>query len=101
MRKVVTKLKVPVNFYNEDNKFIAYCPALDISTCGDSFKEAKKRFEELLAIFFDEVAKMDTLEDVLLECGWQKVSRLRPRWKPPIRTFITQLQEEIELPCPA
>ena len=100
MRKIITT-KLPVNFYNEDNKFIAYCPALDISTCGDTFEEAQEKFEELVAIFLAETIKMDTLDDVLLECGWRKVSKPTPRWKPPIRRFITQLQEEVKLPCPA
>jgi hypothetical protein len=37
---------------------------LDISTCGDSFEEAKKNFSELMDAFLSETIKMGTLEEV-------------------------------------
>lgn len=93
------KVVLNLMFHREGNKFIAYSPALDLSTCGDSLEQAKKRFEEMLSLFIEEVDKMGTLEDVLLECGWKKVSYPHKHWQPPI--FIGQDQEEIKIPCPA
>lgn len=92
------KAVLTVSFYREGNKFIAYSPALDLSTCGDSQEQAKKRFEEILHIFLEEVEKMGTLEDVLLECGWKKIGHPQKCWQPPV--FVGQSQQEIRLPCP-
>ncbi len=98
MKLIGTKLKIA--FYKEDGQFIAYCPALDISTAGDTMEEARKNFEELFNVFLEETIKMGTLENVLLECGWKKVSRPKLHWKPPVRRFITEVEEEVSLPCP-
>ena len=91
---------IPVSFYKEGNQFIAYCPALDISTCGDTFDEAKNNFAELFDIFLSETIKLGTLEKVLLECGWEKITHPKLKWKPPVRQFITETIEQIKLPCP-
>ncbi|MFH0764385.1 MAG: hypothetical protein V1927_05225 [Candidatus Omnitrophota bacterium] len=93
------KVTLTVAFYREGNKFIAYSPALNISTCGDSQSAAQKRFEELLHVFLEEVDRMGTCEDVLLECGWKKIGRPEKRWQPPI--FVGQTDREIRIPCPA
>jgi hypothetical protein len=93
------KVTLTVIFYREGNKFIAYSPALNLSTCGDSQDQAKRRFEEILGIFLEEVDKMGTLEDVLLECGWKKIGHPQRHWQPPV--FVGQTQEEVRLPCPA
>jgi len=91
---------VSISFYKEGRQFIAYCPALDLSSCGETFEEAKKNFTEALDIFFAETVKMGTLEDVLVECGWKKVSRPKLHWKPPTRQFIAETVEHVKLPCP-
>lgn len=94
----VQKITLTVTFYREGKKFIAYNPALDLSTCGDTQEQAKIRFEQMLQIFLEETSKMGTLDDVLLECGWRKAGRLKKCWQPPV--FVGQIQEEIRLPCP-
>jgi hypothetical protein len=93
------KVKLTVIFYREGNKFIAFSPALNISTCGDTEDQAKRRFEEIERIFFEEIDRMGTLEDVLLECGWRKVGHPQRRWLPPVS--IGQAPIEVRLPCPA
>ena len=99
MQPIATSL--PVDFYKEGGHFIAYCPALDISTCGDTFEEAKKNFSELLDAFVTETTKMGTLEAVLLECGWEKVTTTSTlTWEPPTRQFITETVQQVNLPCP-
>jgi len=91
---------LPISFYKEGRQFIAYCPALDLSSCGDTFAEAKKNLAEALDIFFAETVKMGTLEEVLIECGWKKVSRPKLHWEPPTRQFIAETVEHVKLPCP-
>ena len=60
-------IKIPVQIIRENDDFVAYTPALDISTCGKSLEEAKKSFDELVGIFIEETIKMGTLEEVLKE----------------------------------
>ncbi len=76
--------KLTVDFYREGNKFIAFSPALNLSTCGNTEDEAKKRFEELERLFFEEIDRMGTLEDVLFECGWRKITHPQRCWQPPL-----------------
>ena len=42
---------LPVLFLKEDKMFVAYSPALDLSTCGKTFEEAKKNFGQAMDIF--------------------------------------------------
>jgi hypothetical protein len=75
--------KVPVIFFKEGNKIIAYSPAIDLSTCGDTEEQASKRFSEAAGIFFNEIIKMGTIDDVLAECGWEKFTD-GDSWSPPV-----------------
>ena len=62
--------KLSVEIFKEGNQFIAYCPALDISTSADSLAEVRKMFVEMVNIFFEEVIKMGTMDEVLSQCGF-------------------------------
>jgi len=98
-RLKIQKLALNIAFYREGNKFIAYSPALDFSTCGDTQEQAQKRFREALEVFLEEVDRMGTLENVLSDCGWRKVNYPHRHWEPP--RFVGQSQQEVRIPCPA
>ncbi len=70
MGKVQFALSVTV--IKEGDSFIAYSPALDLSTVGDTYDEARKRFGEAVQIFFEEIAEKGTVDQALTELGWQK-----------------------------
>jgi len=72
MSKKIIHAELPVLFFKEGKRIVAYTPALNLSTFGKTLTEAKKRFNEVVAIFFEETSKMGTTEEVLLECGWEK-----------------------------
>lgn len=57
MRKLNLEFKLPVSILREGKKYIAYTPALDLSTSGKSYEEAKKRFEEIVNIFLKNLLK--------------------------------------------
>lgn len=85
-KNIVNKLlkgNLPVIFFQEGTSVIAYTPALHLSTCGKSREEAEKRFNEAARLFFEELAQMGTLEQVLEENGWQKLAKPAPHWDPP------------------
>ena len=81
MRKRNLELKLPVSFLREGKKYIAYTPVLDLSTSGKTYAEARKRFAEIVNIFFEELIRNDTLEEVLRGLGWKRV---RTKWNPPV-----------------
>ena len=66
------KVNLPVSILKEGNVFIAYSPAIEVSTVGETFEEAQQRFEEAANIFFEEIIENKTFEEALLELGWQK-----------------------------
>jgi len=93
MGKIMLEFKLPVSILREEKKFIAYTPALDLSTSGDSYEEVKKRFKEIVNVFFEELVKRDTLEEVLRSLGWR---RIRTKWRPPV--MISQESQTVRVP---
>lgn len=75
MRKANFQFALPVSILREGDSFIAYTPALDLSTVGDTFEQAQQRFEEAVQIFFEEITEKGTVEEVLIDLGWQKVKK--------------------------
>ena len=84
---------LPVSFLRESDQFVAYTPALDLSTSGPTLEEAKKNFTEAVGIFFDEIIEMGTFEDVLLDLGWKKHNK---DFIPPV--VISQGMESVSVP---
>ena len=84
---------LPVSLLRESDQFVAYTPALDLSTSGATLEEAKKNFTEAVEIFFDEIVEMGTFEDVLLDLGWKKQNQ---DFIPPV--VVSQGMESIRVP---
>ena len=76
---------IPIDFdiivFQEDDTFIAYCPELDISSCGDSIVQAKEMLTTAVRLFIEEAEKMETLENILEESGYSQDKS--GRWLPP------------------
>ena len=81
MKSINVQLDVAI--IKEGEFYIAYAPALELTAYGKSIKEAKNDFEEVLAIFFEEITSNDKLFDVLLELGWTLKKLPQPRFTPP------------------
>ena len=75
------RLKVPVSFFREGKRFVAYSPALELSTSGRTLDEVQHRFAEAVEIFFEEIEDLGTTEEVLRSLGWQRVQR---SWVAPV-----------------
>lgn len=86
-------LQLPISIFREGKQFIAYTLVLDLSTSGKNYEEAKKRFKEAVSIFFEELVKKGTLDEVLENLGWQKIKK---RWSPP--SLISQESQMFQLP---
>lgn len=93
MNNVAFSFNLSVVFLREGDSFVAYSPALDLSTSASSFEKARSRFVEAVKLFFDEIIKKGTLDEVLQELGWQKHNK---EWQPPL--IISQETESIRIP---
>ena len=87
------EINLPVSFIQEDGQVVAYTPALDLSTSGKDEAEARKRFNELVNIFFADLIEQGTVEEVLSDLGWQKG---RLSWNPPV---ISQQSVHVRVPA--
>lgn len=87
-------VQLPVAILREGNRFIAHTPALDLSTSGRTFAEAKRRFVEATELFLEELDRMGTMNETLTGLGWQRVER---RWKPPV--LVATEQSEVKVPA--
>ncbi|MEW6201770.1 MAG: type II toxin-antitoxin system HicB family antitoxin [bacterium] len=76
---------IPIDYdvivFNEDETYVAYCPELDISSCGDTVEHAKEMLKTAVRLFLEEAEKMGTLEDILEESKYRKDTN--GRWLPP------------------
>ena len=87
-----SSLQLAVGITKQGKRYIAHSPALDISTSGKTEKDAQKRFETLVQLFFEELAEMGTTKEVLTELGWKKV---RNHFTPP---SVSQKSLKIRIP---
>lgn len=75
-------VELPVALIHEDGSVVAYTPALDLSTCGKTEKEARKMFNEAVQIFFDDLIDNGNLPEVLTSLGW-RFKKQQKQWVPP------------------
>ena len=85
IRKTKDSIKVEVEIFvvKEGDFFVAYCPALQVSSYGNTGKDAKKGFDGALNIFINETEKRGSFEKVLLKMGWSLKQVPAPLYIPP------------------
>ncbi len=81
--KETLTIGITVEVSREQDYYIAYCPALEVSSYGKDIKTAKKRFLEEVEIFFIETERKGSLEKYLLKMGWTLSSVPVPNYIPP------------------
>ena len=77
--KYPMSMNLPVAVIKQGKSFVAYSPVLDLSTVGKTEAMAKKMFVEAVIIFFEELLEMGTLNEILMDLGWQKIKKA---WSP-------------------
>lgn len=76
-------VNIQVVLFQQDGIWVAYCPALELSSYGDNEKDAKQAFEQTMNIFLSETHRKGTLERYLLKLGWQLQQIPKPIYKQP------------------
>jgi predicted RNase H-like HicB family nuclease len=76
---------IPIEYdvlvFKEEETYVAYCPELDISSCGSDVQQAKEMLKTAVRLFVEEAERMGTLEDILDESRYKKDPT--GRWTPP------------------
>ena len=68
---VTVNVSVPLLSFKEDDTFIVYSPALDVSGYGDTEEEARKSFEITLEEFINYTLNKKTFQSELTRLGWK------------------------------
>lgn len=77
----MVQIEFDMIIFKEDTSYVAYCPELDISSCGNTVEHAKEMLKTAIRLFLEEAEKMGTLEDILEEANYKKDTS--GKWLPP------------------
>lgn len=59
---------IPIEYdmiiFKEDETYVAYCPELDVSSCGNSVEHAREMLKTAVRLFLEEAEKMGTHGDI-------------------------------------
>lgn len=72
------QLNFRIEIFREDNQYVAVAPELNVSSFGETEKEARSSLKEAVELFLEECKRMGSLEDVLAEAGFKPEQKL---WK--------------------
>ena len=65
---------VPIQIFPEAGGYAASCAPLGVTSQGDTREEAEENLKGALGLFFEELIRAGSLDDVLMECGWAKLA---------------------------
>lgn len=68
------------HIFKEGDTYVAYAPALDLSSCGATDEEARKNIRDAVRGFLATSADMGTLDEILQEAGYERENE---GWRPP------------------
>lgn len=74
MATVTIKINVPVDIYQDGGVFVANCRRFGVVTQGCTRIEAERNISDALVLFFETCLEMGTMDEVLKECGFERVS---------------------------
>ena len=92
------QLNVQLELYKfkEDNYYIMYCPALDLSTSGKSEAEAEESFSETFQIYINYCINKRTLVEDLQKNGWDVRSMKQRKMKAPDTKKLLRINETLQ-----
>ena len=67
------KLRLTEELWREGNMYVAYCPELDIPSCGHSVDQAKSNLKEVIVIHLEEAEKQGRLTELLESAGLDEI----------------------------
>lgn len=75
--------EVAVMIIFDDDGYVAFCPALQLTTYGDSEADVKDAFIERLGLFIEEMEEKNILHNELSKLGWILEAAVSPHFRQP------------------
>jgi len=76
---------IPIEFdaiiFQEGQTYVAYCPELDVSSCGQDVDHARRNLKTAVRLFVEEAQKLGTLDEILREAGYHRDAQ--GKWQSP------------------
>ena len=103
----VLHLHLTVLVFQQEEYYVSFCPALQLSSYGDSVQEAKNGFDDVMKDYIEEGTKKGTLHDDLVSHGWVfSVIHNQNKIEPPAKVELnipagllkTQFSEKWDVP---
>ena len=82
-----------VEVFKEEDRYVSLCPELNVSSFGDTEKEAESALREAVELFIEQCEEMGTLEQVLEEAGFLRAGAPAGRWvtREPVKSCTAEL----------
>ena len=100
----ITKTRIKGQFsgvaFAEGNSHIVYIPSLQLSSYGDSIKEAREMMEIVLVKFSKDVLALseDKVQNVLSKLGWKRTQYFKKRMVNLSETTFDDIKKQFNLP---
>jgi predicted RNase H-like HicB family nuclease len=66
------RIEFTATIFREGEQFVSHAPELDVSSCGSTRDEARANLDEAVRLFLEDAVESNTLETILLECGYNR-----------------------------
>ena len=87
-------VKVPVLSFKEDQAYIIYCPALDLSGSGNTESEAKESFAIVVSEYLNYTTHKGSLWTDLKKLGWNIQKSKKKPATPPAMSELLENNDE-------
>ena len=81
------------HIFKEGDTYVAYVPALDLSSCGATDEEARHNIRDAVRGFLATCADMGTLDEILREAGYEPEGE---GWRAPEFVSLDRLTMSIQ-----
>jgi predicted RNase H-like HicB family nuclease len=81
-----------VHIFKEGGTYVAYVPALDVSSCGATDEEARRNIRDAVSGFLAASADQGTLDEILEEAGYEREGE---EWHAPEFVSVDRLTTSI------
>jgi len=81
------------HIFKEAETYVAYVPALDVSSCGATDEEARRNIRDAVRGFLAASADLGTLDEILREAGYEQEGE---SWRAPEFVSVDRLTMSIK-----
>ena len=82
-----------VHIFKEGDTYVAYVPALDVSSCGVTDDDARRNIRDAVRGFIESSAHMGTLDEILKEAGYEREGE---KWRAPEFVSVDRLTMSVK-----